>query len=234
MKKFTILILMVFGFFTNANAFDGVKGFNLGISLSAGLFEADAGKEEFKGAHAGVGSPGNVSKSTVDDARGLFGIGSIFGEVAINDMFAIGVDYVPHSLSSDTAENAQSDKTTTDTSTDRVNKVQVDFSDMTSVYATMSFPAVDGLYAKVGYIEVEAVTNEELGTGGAYGNATLDGYTVGLGYQNEMEDGMFVRVEASYMDFDGATLTNSNDSTKSITADGVVGYGAKLSVGKSF
>ena len=225
---------MVFGFFTNANAFDGVKGFNLGISLSAGLFEADAGKEEFKGAHAGVGSPGNVSKSTVDDARGLFGIGSIFGEVAINDMFTIGVDYVPHSLSSDTAENAQSDKTTTDTSTDRVNKVQVDFSDMTSVYATMSFPAVDGLYAKVGYIEVEAVTNEELGTGGAYGNATLDGYTVGLGFQNEMEDGMFVRVEASYMDFDGATLTNSNDSTKSITADGVVGYGAKLSVGKSF
>lgn len=234
MKKFTILILMVFGFFTNANAFDGVKGFNLGISLSAGLFEADAGKEEFKGAHAGVGSPGDVSKSTVDDAKGLFGIGSIFGEVAINDMFAIGVDYVPHSLSSDTAENAQSDKTTTDTSTNRVNKVQVDFSDMTSVYATMSFPAVDGLYAKVGYIEVEAVTNEELGTGGAYGNATLDGYTVGLGYQNEMEDGMFVRIEASYMDFDGATLTNSNDSTKSITADGVVGYGAKLSVGKSF
>ena len=234
MKKFTILILMVFGFFTNANAFDGVKGFNLGISLSAGLFEADAGKEEFKGAHAGVGSPGNVSKSTVDDARGLFGIGSIFGEVAINDMFAIGVDYVPHSLSSDTAENAQSDKTTTDTSTDRVNKVQVDFSDMTSVYATMSFPAVDGLYAKVGYIEVEAVTNEELGTGGAYGNATLDGYTVGLGYQNEMEDGMFVRVEASYMDFDGATLTNTNDSTKSVKVDGIDGYGARLSIGKSF
>ena len=232
MKKITILILMVFGFFTNANAFEGPSGYNLGISLSAGVFEADAGKEEFKGAHAGVGSPGDVSKSTVDDAKGLFGIGSIFGEVVVNDMFAIGVDYVPHSLSSDTAENAQSDKTTTDTSTDRVNKIQVDFKDMTSIYATMQMP--NGFYGKVGYIEVEAVTNEELGTGGAYGNATLDGYTVGLGFQNEMEDGMFVRVEASYMDFDGATLVNSNDSTKSVTADGVVGYGAKLSVGKSF
>ena len=212
MKKISILILMVFGFFTNANAFDGVKGFNLGVSLSAGVFEADGAKEEFKGAHAGGTSPGNVSKSTADhgdEAKGMFGIGSIFGEVAINDMFAIGVDYVPHTLSSDTAENQQPDKTSSDTSTNRSNKVQVDFEDMMSIYATMSFPAVDGLYAKVGYIEVEAITNESLGTGGAYGNATLDGYTVGLGYQNDMEDGMFVRVEASYMDFDGATLTNA-------------------------
>jgi len=234
MKKITILILMVFGFFTSANAFDGVKGYNVGISLSAGVFEADAGKEEFKGQHAGVGSPGNVSKSTVDNAKGLFGIGSIFAEVAINDMFALGVDYVPHSLSSDTAENVQTDKTTTDTATGKTNKVQVDFKDMTSIYATMSFPGLDGVYAKVGYIEVEAVTNEELGTGGAYGNTTLDGYTVGLGYARDLDDGMFLRVEGSYMDFDGATLTNSNDATKSVTADGVTGYGAKLSVGKSF
>lgn len=233
MKKLTILTLMLFGFFSNANAL-GVKGFNVGVSLSAGVFEADAGKEEFKGAHVGGASPGNVSKSTVDNAKGLFGIGSIFAEVAITDMFAIGVDYVPHSLSSDTAENAQTDKTTTDTSSNKNNKIQVDFKDMTSIYATMAIPSLDGVYAKVGYIEVDAITNEELGTGGAYGNTTLDGITVGLGYATDLENGLFVRVEGTYMDFDGATLTNTNDSTKSVTADGVTGYGAKLSVGKSF
>ena len=45
---------------------------------------------------------------------------------------------------------------------------------------------------------------------------------------------MFVRGEVAYMDIDGTTLTNSNDSTKSVSADGVTGYGAAISVGKSF
>ena len=50
----------------------------------------------------------------------------------------------------------------------------------------------------------------------------------------DMADGMFARFEASYMDLDGATLTNKNDSTKSVKADGISGYGAGISVGKSF
>ena len=36
------------------------------------------------------------------------------------------------------------------------------------------------------------------------------------------------------MDFDGDTVTSSNDSTKSITADGLNGYGARISIGRSF
>jgi hypothetical protein len=36
------------------------------------------------------------------------------------------------------------------------------------------------------------------------------------------------------MELDGATLINQNDSTKSVTADGITGYGARLSIGKSF
>ena len=62
----------------------------------------------------------------------------------------------------------------------------------------------------------------------------LDGYTLALGYGRDLPDDMFVRVEASYMDLDGATLTNTNDSTKSVTADGITGYGARISIGKSF
>ena len=50
----------------------------------------------------------------------------------------------------------------------------------------------------------------------------------------DMDDGMFVRAEASYMDIDGATLTNANDSNKSVSADGITGYGAAISIGKSF
>ena len=83
-------------------------------------------------------------------------------------------------------------------------------------------------------MDVEVVTEETLATGGSYGNTSLDGYELALGYSMDLADGMFARFEASYMDLDGATLTNDNDSTKSVKADGISGYGAGISIGKSF
>ena len=229
MKKLTILIVMIFGYFTNANAFDGVQGFNIGVSLSGGVFDVDGAKEEFKGAHVGAASPGDIVKnSTEDTAEGLFAIGSIFAEVEVTDVVAIGLDYVPHSLDTETTENAQRELGTAQN-----NTVQVDFENLATLYATLQIPAADGLYAKVGYVQVDVITNENLGTGGAYGDTELDGFTVGIGYQRDISD-TFVRVEANYMELDGATLVNQNDSTKSVTADGITGYGARLSVGKSF
>ena len=73
-----------------------------------------------------------------------------------------------------------------------------------------------------------------LATGGAYGDTSLDGYTLGLGFNNDMDNGMFVRFEAAVMDIDGATLVNKNDSTKKVTADGIEGISASLSLGKAF
>ena len=92
----------------------------------------------------------------------------------------------------------------------------------------------ENFYIKAGVLQVELITEENLATGGAYDNDTLEGFTVGLGYNMDLNDGMFVRGEVAYMDIDGTTLTNSNDSTKSVSADGVTGYGAAISVGKSF
>ena len=36
------------------------------------------------------------------------------------------------------------------------------------------------------------------------------------------------------MDFDDVSLTNTNDSNKTINANDIEGYGARISVGKSF
>ena len=57
---------------------------------------------------------------------------------------------------------------------------------------------------------------------------------IGIGYDRDLNNGSFLRVEANYMDLDGVTLVNSNDSNKSVKADGISGYGARVSVGKSF
>ena len=225
MKKLTILILMVFGYFSSANAIEGV---NIGISLQTAVFEADGGKEEFKGAHVGAASPGNISKAAVDSPAAQVAFGSLFIEKEIG-MFAIGIDYVPHSLDTDTSENVQADKG----AAAKTNKVQIDFEDLTTAYATITFPGTD-VYAKAGYVEVDVITNEKLATGGSYANTSLDGYTIAVGLDRDLDNNNFVRVEGFYMDLDGATLVNTADATKSITADGISGYGARLSVGRSF
>ena len=103
---------------------------------------------------------------------------------------------------------------------------------MRTIYALIKSDV--GVYFKIGYTEVDVKTNENLGTGGKYGDTTLDGTIIGIGYNHELEDGMFVRAEGNLMDFNGVTLTNTEDSTKSIKAKDIEGYGARVSIGKSF
>ena len=56
-------------------------------------------------------------------------------------------------------------------------------------------------------------------------------FVIGL---SDIKSPMFVRLEANMMEFDDVKLTNSNDSTKSIEATGIEGYGARVSIGRSF
>jgi len=230
MKKTILSIILMLVFSIKANAEVGI---NAGISLAAGAFSVDGASENFKGAHSSSNAAsGDVSKkssSEGEDAEGLFAIGSLFLEKTLGDRFAIGVDYVPHSFESETTDNTQT--TTTASATGR-NTVQVDFEDLTTVYGTYSIN--DNVYVKAGYMQVDVITNENLGTGGAYGNTDLDGFTLALGYDRDLANGMFVRVEGNYMELDGVSLTNTADSTKSVSVDGITGYGAKLSIGKSF
>ena len=234
MKKFLIALVMLFGYATSASAISGV---NFGISITAGQFEADGAKEEFKGAHSSSASPGDVSKKASaegDSAEALFGFGSIFIEKTLGDRLAIGIDYVPMDLDTETAENSQAQDVTPTgiIGSTKSNTVQVDFSDLTTIYLT--FKLNDNLYVKGGLVEVDVETNESLGTGGSYGNTSLDGSMLAIGYNRDLNTGTFLRLEAHTMSLDGVTLTNTADSTKSVTADGVSGYGAKLSIGKSF
>ena len=149
--------------------------------------------------------------------------GAIFAEFSIPsvDGLSIGLEYVPFEakIRLDRKESG------TGATVDQYKTLYVQY---------MAAAGSGSVYGKIGYSEVDAVTNEKLATGGSYGNATLEGYVIGLGYNRDLDSGAFVRVEANYMDFDGVTLTNTADSTKSVSADGFDGYGARISVGKSF
>ena len=235
MKKFLLATVVLLGSISLANA----ERFNIGITATGALFQADGASEIFSGAHAGDVSSTTVTKNAADegeDAEAAVVMGSIFFEVAASDKVSLGVNYVPHTMDSETVENIQNVGGTgvlgTGNDAESRNTVKVSFEDLTTIYALANVN--DNFYAKVGYVQVEVITDENLATGGAYGNTDLDGYMIGLGYNMDLPDGMFARFEASYMDLDGATVTNDNDSTKSVKADGIDGVGAGISIGKSF
>ena len=236
MKKLTIFALALLGWFSTANA-GPIQGVNFGVSLQAGVFELDGASEKFSGTHSSGANPGEVIKNASaegENAEGLFAIGSVFLELRLTDNVALGVDYVPSALESETTENRQNQGGQAEfLSGDVTNTVQVDFEDLTTYYVMIS-PQGTGPYVKAGLMTVDVLTNENLASGGAYGNTSLDGTLLGLGYDMTRDNGVFLRAEANWMDFDGATLTNSNDTNKSVTADGISGYGAKVSIGRSF
>ena len=230
MKKFLLATVVLLGSISLANA----EQFRVGVSVFGGAFEVDGAKEIFSGDHSSNTTTTKVTKNASaekEDAEGAFALGSVFAEFAANDQLSIGVAYVPHSSDSEEAENVQNQESYA-FSAEATNKVKVSFEDLVTVYALANLN--ENVYLKAGFMQVDLITEENLGTGGAYGNDTLEGYTIGFGYNMDLADGMFVRGEVAHIEIDGTTLTNTNDSTKSVTADGITGMGAAVSVGKTF
>jgi len=209
MKKYLIAIL--FGLFTVSQA-SAELGVNVGISGSAGLFAA-SGKEE-------------AGKTVKGHEHGAAGWYSVFIEKSIGDRFAIGVDYVPDALESETTESQRSDLVNGNVQ----NKIQIDFEDLTTAYFSVN--VTEDLYVKFGYMKVDVITNESLGTGSTYGDTDLDGQTIGFGYNMTMDNGVFIRSEANYMTFDSSEGLTSGDNT--VTLTNLDGVSASLKIGKSF
>ena len=99
MKKLLVSTFLSLFAFTTASAEVGV---NVGVSGQMGLFAASVTETEGTG-------------ETHDGSDHLaIGYGSIFVEKDLGDRITIGIDYVPESLDTETAESAKYDKTTTD------------------------------------------------------------------------------------------------------------------------
>ena len=233
MKKFLIATVVLLGSITLANA----EQYRVGVSVMGAGFEADGASEIFSGDHSSNTTSTKVTKKSSaekENAEGAFALASVFAEFVATDQISFGVNYVPHSSDSEETENIQNlvPSPGLPSSAKATNKVKVSFEDLVTVYALANLN--ENVYLKAGIMQVDLITEENLGTGGAYGNDTLEGITIALGYNMDLADGMFVRAEAAFMEIDGTTLVNANDSTKSVSADGITGYGAAVSVGKSF
>jgi hypothetical protein len=165
--------------------------------------------------------------------------GSFFAEIATEEAYgiAIGYEYAPDGI--DIKEKRTLRGTgagvDTDSGTQTANAA---VEDMHMIY--ISIPVMDtGLYVRAGASTMDVTTKETLATGSSYGNTSVDGAHVGLGYMHDINDRFFVRAEALYTEYDGFTLTGSEEggtsaSYNKIAADDMGSASGRISVGVKF
>ena len=150
---------------------------------------------------------------------------AVFVELAASDIISLGIEYIPSDIDTPTNKNVQDTLTNTVTAT---------FSDHTTLYANIGLPILSGAYLKVGYIMVDVTTNEVLGTGGAYPNVDTTGITAGLGYNYDLDNGIFVRAEVSAAQYDDVSAGNTNEADKIVSVSDMMSATAQIKLGKKF
>lgn len=218
MKKLLSSIILASMFLSSA----ALAGVNLGVTL---------GEQGYYALGTEKSNPGGQDETHTTEA-GAFGenLEEVFVEYDAGGV-VLGVAYMPNDV--ETPENVNNQDGTE-------NKVKAEFSDFTTVYAIVPFtflPA-EGLYGKIGYIEADIISIES-GMTSSYPNASTEGYTVGLGYQKNTDNGMFIRIEASAAAYEDVSVTSSTASTadgtkNQVNIEDMMTARYQLSIGKSF
>ena len=229
MKKITIAILATLFSYSIASAELGVS---IGVSGQVGVFSASGTESE------------KLEKSS-QDAHGVAGYTSFFIEKKLTFLpgplsrLSLGFDHVADTLSSEEVSTTRTDLTGT---TDRsvaiqgvtalvTNKAKIDFEDLNTTYLALN--VTDSLYVKAGMVTVDVITKETLGTGSTYGNTSVDGTMLGIGFALNKDNGLFLRFEANHTEFDNAKVTASN-TDNFVEMNNLEGAMGKVSIGKSF
>ena len=185
--------------------------------------------------------------STVAQTRGgksgdaTFPFGSIFVEYAKTmnkDLdLIIGLDYVPFKAEIDSVSRTDSSQEgdADGASVPGVRKAKLELENYATLYLQPTFKVGGGtsVYGKVGYIHGDVkITGSNTATSSTI-NAkdTLNGYTVGLGVQHNINKNLFVRLEGNYTDHDTVTARDSKQTK--FTADSEI-YAGKIAIGYSF
>ena len=223
-KKIAILALS-FVSFLGVQSASAVEGISVGLAFNQTGFMG-TGKETM------TGSGGDTTKKKVTEEEGAFedSVGSAFVEYAANDILSIGIELFLEDPK--TPENLNIQQTKTTGAGNIRNTVKASFENHTTVYANINLPF--NTYFKLGYVHVDVATQESLATGSKYNDVSTNGYTVGLGYQYNAPNGVFIRGEVSATDYDDVSAASTVDSSKEISMTNMYGAAGSIKVGKSF
>ena len=212
---------------------------NVGASASYANIDGTASDTQEQVRSAGTTRQAQTRGGKSGDAN--FPFGSIFVEYAKtlnNDLdLIIGLDYVPFKAEIDSVSRTDSslEGNANAVSETGVRKAKLELENYATLYLQPTFKVGGGtaVYGKVGYIHGDVkITGSNTATSSTI-NAkdTLNGYTVGLGVQHNINKNLFVRLEGNYTDHDTVTATDSKRTT--FTADSEM-YAGKIAIGYSF
>ena len=204
------------------------------VSFSVG-FAGNQGGYHARGTEL-IAQSADQSTAEVTSEAGVFEDShpSFFLEMNIGDNMTVGAEFAMDDIQTPENTNVQFDKDAAAGSGSSVtNTAQAEFSDKTTVYIQARM--LGGLYTKIMYHNVNVVSQESLGTDGAYGDATVEGLGLGIGYQYDLDDlGVFVRAEVTASGYEDVKAINTNDVDKTITIDSMYGAEGSIRVGKTF
>jgi len=261
MKK--ILAVICFSFLSLSFANAGIL--TLGISGNAGLLSVDGKETISGSTNAGTtwGETAAASRAatataaTTESGSDDLAIGylTLFGELGLFDTgLRLGLSYVPYALESETTENNRNDNCSNAEShldansvsdadvnvcSQTTNKVGIDLEDLITMYVAyhheLDMPFISSVFIKAGMIEADVITRDALSSGSQYPNTSLSGDFIGLGFEKNLDTGMFVRFEGAITEFDSIKLVNANsENSNTIDITGMDGASATISIGKTF
>ncbi len=207
-------------FFSSALAFDQSL-LSVGVSGNYGLYGAD-GKEE------NTDSSGTLERTTKKDGAAFVeGYASIFAEYEMNDQVSIGLSFVPMNI--ETPQNVNDGEGGAGENTEI--KVKAEFEKLTTLYVLAKSDI--GVYGKFGISTMDiTIASENAGTYGDPGSNT--GIELALGYERETGDGIAVRAELAYHDFDDVSADNGQTDKNTIEVTDMRGVTGRISLVKSF
>jgi len=226
-------------FLTSISNVAFADNWNIGASASYGNIDGTANDTQTTVAGPTVAQTRGANSGDAD-----FPFASIFVEYAKTidkDLdLIIGLDYVPFKAEIDSKSFADSNislsksgENSTPATGTRTAKLELENYATLYLQPTYKIGGGTAVYGKVGYIHGDVkISGSNTATGSTI-NATdtLQGYTVGLGIQHNIDKNVFVRLEGNYTDHDNVSATDSL-GTK-FTADSEI-YAGKISIGYSF
>jgi len=207
---------------------------NIGASASYGNIDGTANDTQITEAGPTVAQTRGANSGDAD-----FPFASIFVEYAKTldkDLdLIIGLDYVPFKAEIDSKSFADINIIANGTNTAGTRKAKLELENYATLYLQPTYKIGGGtaVYGKVGYIHGDVkISGSNTATGSTINSTdTLNGYTVGLGVQHNIDKNVFVRLEGNYTDHDNVSARDSL-GTK-FTADSEI-YAGKISIGYSF
>jgi len=218
MKKVLLIILVSLFSFSQANSAE----FSVGLAYNESVYAATGTEDEYD--ESGV-------LRTNSREHGAFreGIPSIFLEAG-NDQGAIGIEI------SDTFKTPKAINEFNTSGTNNTTEVEAEFEGYITVYGRVNIP-LGGLYAKLGYSMVDINTIETTKSGNTYPNTDTTGYTVGIGWNQDMGNGFSIRAEVSGHQFDNVSVDNgagASGNLNVISITDMTGATGKVALVKTF